>query len=79
MKVIRVRMLRTKDQLYAGQYYNLPHHEASELVVPDANGKIYAAWADDLKPVGPSEIKPAGPTEFKPKKKLSRAQTARES
>jgi hypothetical protein len=72
-------MLRSKDRLYEGEYYNLPQHMASDLVAPDANGKIYAAWADDLKPVGPSEFKPAAPIEFKAKKKRTRAQTVRES
>lgn len=74
MRVIRIRMLKTHDQLQAGQFYNQDEETACFLM---ANG--FAVGPDEFKPVGPSEIKPAGPSEVKAKKKLSRARTARES
>lgn len=71
MKLIRVQMLKTRDQLQAGQWYNLPRLTAIWLVEQGL------ALGPEFPPVGPSEIKPAGPSEIKVtvKKKLKRART----
>lgn len=65
-------MLKTRDQLQAGQFYNQSEDMAYFLI---SNGFA----VDETKPVGPSEIKPTEPTEVKAKKKQHRARMARES
>ena len=80
MNRVRVQMLKTSDQLQAGQWYNLPEPTAAWLIVQG-----FAAGPAEIKPVGPSEIKPAGPSEIKvpqpitikAKKKLTRARTVK--
>lgn len=74
-------MLKSRDQLQAGQWYNLPRLTAIWLVeqglalgpVPNSNNLL----RPEIKPAGPSEIKPAGPSEIKviAKKKLKRTPT----
>jgi hypothetical protein len=75
--------LKTRDQLLAGQWYNLQEPTAAWLIVQG-----FAAGPAEIKPpVGPSEIKPAGPSEIKvpqpititAKKKLTRARTVKGS
>lgn len=64
-------MLKSRDQLYAREFYNLPENIAIDLLM---NG--FAVKPDEP---GPSEIKPVAPTEFKAKKKQRRARTENES
>ena len=71
MKLIRVQMSKTRDQLQAGQFYNLPRLTATWLIEQG-----YARGLDNQL-VGPLEIKPVAPAEIKVKKKSKRAQTAK--
>lgn len=72
MKMTRIRMVKTRDQLHAGQSYNMSETDAYWLVEQ-------GFAVEEGKPAGPSETKPIVPSEIKAKKKLSRARTARES
>jgi hypothetical protein len=65
MKRIRILMLKTEDQLFAGNYYNVP-----TLTALDLARRGFAELPAELRPQGPSEIKPVEPTEIKAKKKL---------
>lgn len=81
MKLIRIQMLRTKDQLVASHFYNLPEAKANELI---ARGfaKLPGEWPQrDIKPAGPAEIKPMEPAETKAKVKKNsrRGRTENES
>jgi hypothetical protein len=81
MKLIRIQMLRTKDQLIAGHFYNQSEAKANELI---ARGfaKLPGEWPQrDMKPAGPSEIKPMEPAETKArvKKNSRRGWTENES
>ncbi len=74
MKVVRVKMLKTLDQLQAGTFYNLPRITALYL--------IGQGIAEDTSPpkIGPTEMKPAAPSEIKEvlKKKPRNVKTAGE-
>jgi hypothetical protein len=72
MKMTQIRMVKTKDQLHAGQSYNMSETDAYWLVET-------GFAVEESKPAGPSEIKPAAPSEIKAKKKRSRARTENES
>lgn len=81
MDRIQIKMLRSRHQLAAGRFYNLPQDIADNLVAR-GYAELPAPWpVRETKPVGPSEMKPAGPSEMKiAKKKLSRrGATAKES
>jgi hypothetical protein len=82
MKLIRVQMLRTRDQLMLGHFYNLPEARANDLI-RQGMAKLPGPWPNiETTPVGPSEIKPIEPSETKePKKKLlsRRGRTEKES
>jgi hypothetical protein len=77
MKLIRVLMLRSCDQLQEGQSYNLSERLAEELI-----RRGTAIGPDE--PTGPTEAKPAGPSEIKApevtvKKNSKRGPTAKKS
>ncbi len=79
MNRLQVKMLRSRDSLVAGHFYNLPENIAQDLIrrgiamIPDP-------WPTrETKPVGPSEIKPIEPTELKVKKNSRRGQMEKES
>ncbi len=78
MDRIQIKMRRTKGQLVAGRFYNLPENIARDLM---ARG--YAALPEpwpvrEAKPAGPSESKPIAPSEVKVKKNSQRGPTAKE-
>ncbi len=71
MKLVRVKMLKTRDSLQAGNFYNLPRLTAFYLIEQGD------AESQEMPRVGPTETKPVEPTEVKvvAKKKRSHAQT----
>lgn len=65
MKRVRVKMLKTVDQLMKNDSYLLPESKAEELI----RAGFAVGPTEPRKPVGPSETKPAFPSEVKDKSK----------
>ena len=77
VKRMRVRMLRSVDQLCKGLTYNLPQDKAQTLIALNhAVDDNQPFPTKEEKPTGPSETKPAGPSETKTDAKPKRKKKA---